>query len=61
MAKNFPNLEKKMYVQIQDAQGIPKKDESKQIHTPRYIIIKLPKVTDKERILKTAKVKQLYM
>lgn len=48
MAKNFPSLKKKTYIQIQDVQGLPEKDESKQLHRPRRIIIKLPKVTDKE-------------
>ena len=43
-------------VQVQEAQGIPKKLDPKRT-TPRHIIIKMPKV--KERILKAAKKKEV--
>ena len=44
--------------QVQEAQRIQNKMDTKR-HTPRHIIIKMPKVKDKERILKTAREKQL--
>ena len=50
--KNFPNLAKE--VDFQEVQRTPKKWDPRQ-HTPRYIIITLPKIKDKERILKAAR------
>ena len=44
--ENFPNL-------IQEAQRVPNKMDPKR-NIPRYIIIKLPKIKDKEKILKAA-------
>ena len=58
-AETFPSWEKETDIQTQEAQKTTKKDESKQLHRPRHIIIKLPKVT--KRILKAARVKQLYV
>ena len=57
MKENFPNLVKEIDIQVQEAQGIPKKLDPKRT-TPRHIIIKMPKVKDKERILKAAREKQ---
>ena len=54
MKENFPNSVKEIDVQIQEAQRIPNKMDSKRT-TPRHSINKMPKVKDKERILKTAK------
>ena len=52
MKENFPNLAKEI-----DFQEVPKKlDPSR--NTPRHIIIKLPKIKDKERILKAAREKE---
>ena len=45
-------------MQVQEAQGVPKKMDAKRC-TPRRIIIKMSKVKDKERILKRGRVKQL--
>ena len=45
-------------MQFQEAQRIPNKMDAKR-PTPRHIIIKMPKVKDKERILKAAREKQL--
>ena len=42
---------------VQEAQRVPKKMDSKR-NTPRHIIIKTPKVKDKERLLKAAREKQ---
>ena len=56
MAENFPNLKKKMDVQVQEAQRNPKK-MSPNRPTPRCIIIKMAKV--KQRILKAAREKHI--
>ena len=54
MKENFLNLVKEIHFQeVQEAQRVPKLDPRK--HTPRHIIITLPKIKDKERILKLAK------
>ena len=58
MKENIPNLVKEIDMQVQEAQKVPNKMNAKR-PTPRLIIIKMPKVTDKERILKAARVKQL--
>ena len=55
--KNFPNLAKELDVQDQEAQRVSNKLDSERT-TPRHIIIKMPKVKDKERILKAAREKQ---
>ena len=57
MKENFPNLVKEKYAQVQEAQRVPNKLDLKR-PTPRHIIIKMPKVEDKERILKAAREKQ---
>ena len=45
-------------MQVQEAQRVPNKMDTKR-PTPRHIISKVPKVKDKERILKAAKEKQI--
>ena len=57
MKENFPNLVKEIDIQFQKAQRIPNKLGPKRT-TPRYLIIKMPKVKDKERILKSAREKE---
>ena len=54
MKENFPNLVKERDMQTQ---RIPKKLEPRR-NTPRHIIITLPKMKDKERILKAARKKE---
>ena len=45
--ENFPNLVKKTdFQEVQEAQRVPKKLDSRR-NTPRLIIIKLPKIKDK--------------
>ena len=51
MKENFPNLAKEIDIQVQEAQRVPKKLDPKRTSL-RHIIIKLPKVKDKERLLK---------
>ena len=59
MKENFPNLVKEINIQVQEAQRVPNKLDSERI-TPRHIIIKMPNVKDKERILKAAREKQRF-
>ena len=55
MKDNFPNLAKKLeFQEVQEAQRVPKKLDPRK-HTPTHIIITLPKIKEKERILKVAK------
>ena len=58
MKENFPNLVKEIDIQVQGAQRVPNKMDTKRT-TPRHIIIKMPKVTDKVRILKAARENQI--
>ena len=56
MKENFSNLLKE--IDFQEAQRVPKKLDPKR-NTPRHIIIKLPKIKEKERILKEARGKEI--
>ena len=56
--KNFPSLGKEIdFQEVKEAQRVPKKLDPRK-HTPRHIIIKLPKIKYKERILKEAREKE---
>ena len=57
MKKNFPNLAKEIDFQESRKLRVPKKLDPRK-HTPRHIIITLPKIKDKERILKAAREKE---
>ena len=58
MKENFPNLAKEIdFQEVQEAQRVPKKLDPRR-HTPRHIIMALPKMKDKERILKAAREKE---
>ena len=58
MKENFPNLAKEIdFQEVQEAHRIPKKLDPRR-NTPRHIIIKLPKITNKEIILKGARGKE---
>ena len=47
MEKNSPNLAKEIdFQEVQEAQRVPKSLDPRK-HTPRYIIIKLPKIKDR--------------
>ena len=59
MKENFPNLVKEIDMPIQKAQRVPNKMYVNR-PTLRHIIIKMPKVKDKERTLKIAREKQLF-
>ena len=60
MKENFPNLVKEIDMQVQEAHRVPNKMDAKR-STPRHIINNIPKVKDKERILKAAREKQLLI
>ena len=53
IVENFPNMEKEIVNQIQEAQRIPYRINRRR-NTPRHILIKLTKTKHKERILKAA-------
>ena len=58
MKENFPNLAKEIdFQKVQEAQRVPKKLDPRR-NTPRHIIITLPKITQKERILEAARDKE---
>ena len=55
--ENFPNLAKEIdFQEVQEAQRVPKKLDPRR-NTPRHIIITLPRITQKERILQAAREK----
>ena len=55
MKEHFPSLAKEIdFQEVQEAQRIPQKLDPRR-NTPRHIIIKLPKIKDKERILEAAR------
>ena len=55
--ENFPNLAKEIdFQEVQEAQRVPKKLNPRK-HTPRHIIIILPKIKE-ERILEAAREKE---
>ena len=57
MKENFPSLAKEIDLQeVQEAQRVPRKLDPRR-NTPRHIIITLPKITQKERILEVARAK----
>ena len=58
MKEKFHNLVREIDMQVQEAQRIPNKMDAKR-PTPRHIIIKMPEVKDKERILRAAREKKL--
>ena len=59
MKKNFPNLVKEIdFQEVQEAQRVSKNLDPKR-STPRHITIKLPRIKDKEKILKEEKRRQL--
>ena len=58
MKENSPNLVNEIdFQEAQKAQRVPKKLNPRK-HTPRHIISTLPKMKDKERILKSAREKE---
>ena len=57
LKENFPNLAKGIdFQEVQEAQRVPKKLDPRR-NTPKHIIITLPKMKEKERILEAAREK----
>ena len=55
MKENFPNLAKEIdFQEVQEAQRVPQKLDPRK-HTPRHIMSTLPKIKEKERLLKAAR------
>ena len=57
IVENFPNMEKEIVNQVQEAQRVPYWINPRR-NMPRHILIKLTKTKQKERILKAAREKQ---
>ena len=58
MKGNFSNLGKEIdFQEVQEAQRVPKKLDPRR-NTPRHIIMTLPKIQEKERILEAAREKE---
>ena len=58
MKENFPNLAKEIdFQEVRETQRLPKKLDPRR-NTPRHSIITLPKIKDRERILKAARGKE---
>ena len=58
MKENFPHLAKEIdFQEVQEARRVPKKLDPRR-NTPRHIIITLPKIKEKERILEAARQKK---
>ena len=57
IVENFPNIEKEIANQVQEAQRIPYRVNPRR-NTPRHLLMKLTKTRHKERILKAARVKE---
>ena len=58
MKENSLKLVKELDMQVGEVQRVPNKMDAKR-PTPRHIIIKIPKVRDKERVLKATREKKL--
>ena len=58
MKENFPHLAKEIdFQEVQETQRVPKKLDRRR-NTPRHIMITLPKMKQKERILEAAREKE---
>ena len=56
IAENFPKMGKEIVNQVQEAQRVPGRINPRR-NTPRHIVIKLTKIKDKDKILKTTREK----
>ena len=57
IVENFPNMEKEIVNQVQEAQRVPYRINPRR-NVPRHILVKLTKIKHKEQILKAAREKQ---
>ena len=61
MKENFLNLVKEInFQEVQEAQRVPKRLDPRK-HTPKHIIITLPKIKEKERILNSKRKGDSYL
>nr|KAF6378832.1 hypothetical protein mMyoMyo1_009728 [Myotis myotis] len=60
VAENVHNIVKENVTQVQEAQRVPSKKIPNR-PKPRHIIIKMPKIKDKEKILKAVREKQFVI
>ena len=59
--ENFLNLAKEIdFQEVQEAQGVPKKLDTRK-HTPKHVIMTLPKIQGKERILSSKRKGDSYL
>ena len=56
--ENFPNMDKEIVTQVQEAQRVPYRINPCRKNIPRHILIKLTQIKFKEKILKAAREKQ---
>ena len=56
IVKNFPNMGKEIATQVQEAQRVPGRINPRR-NMQRYIVIKLTKIKDKEKLLKLTREK----
>ena len=57
VVENFPKMGKEIVTQVQETQRVPNRINPRR-NTPRYILIKLTNIKNKEQILKAAREKQ---
>ena len=57
VTENSSDLEKERDIKVKEAQRVSNRIYSKRT-TPRYSILKMPKIKDKQRLLKAAREKQ---
>ena len=56
IAENFSNMVKEIIDQVQEARRVPRRINQRR-NIPRYIVIELTKIKDRDKIFKTAKEK----
>ena len=54
IGENIPNMGKEIVIQVQAAQKVPGRINPRR-NTPRHTVIKLTKIKDKDKILKSAR------
>jgi hypothetical protein len=57
LTENFPNLEKELFIQVQEASRTPNSTDENRT-SPQHIIIKTISTKNRERILKAAREKK---
>ena len=57
IVENFPNMEREIVNQVQEAQGVPYRINPRR-NMPKHLLIKLKKTKHKSRILKAARERQ---